>query len=49
MVTQAPDEGLDQGRDYTLVRVVEGGPRETGMMTLKRERLWNYLPRPAGS
>lgn len=34
-----------KGRDYALVRVVEGGPRETGMMTLKRERqLWNYLP-----
>ncbi len=34
-----------RGRDFTLVRVVEGGPRETGMMTLKREKqLWNYLP-----
>ncbi len=34
-----------KGRDYTLVRVLEGGPRETGMMTLKREKqLWNYLP-----
>jgi hypothetical protein len=34
-----------KGRDFTLVKVLEGGPRETGMMTLKRERqLWNYLP-----
>jgi hypothetical protein len=34
-----------KGRDYALVRVLEGGPRETGMMTLKREeQLWNYLP-----
>ncbi len=34
-----------KGRDYALVRVLEGGPRETGMMTLKREKqLWNYLP-----
>lgn len=34
-----------RGRDYSLVRVLEGGPRETGMMTLKREKqLWNYLP-----
>ena len=34
-----------RGRDYALVRVLEGGPRETGMMTLKREKqLWNYLP-----
>ncbi|MGI5864714.1 MAG: outer membrane lipoprotein-sorting protein [Myxococcales bacterium] len=34
-----------KGRDYTLIRVLEGGPRETGMMTLKREKqLWNYLP-----
>ncbi len=34
-----------KGRDFTLVRVLEGGPRETGMMTLKREKqLWNYLP-----
>ena len=33
------------GNDYALVRVLEGGPRETGMMTLKREKqLWNYLP-----
>lgn len=32
-------------RDFALVRVIEGGPRETGMMTLKREKqLWNYLP-----
>jgi hypothetical protein len=34
-----------KGRDYALVRIMAGGPRETGMMTLKRERqLWNYLP-----
>ncbi len=34
-----------RGQDYALVRIVEGGPRETGMMTLKREKqLWNYLP-----
>jgi outer membrane lipoprotein-sorting protein len=34
-----------KGRDFALVRVLEGGPRETGMMTLKREKqLWNYLP-----
>jgi len=34
-----------QGKDYALVRVLEGGPRETGMMTLKREKqLWNWLP-----
>ncbi len=34
-----------KGRDLALVRVVEAGPRETGMMTLKREKqLWNYLP-----
>lgn len=34
-----------KGRDYALVRVLEGGPRETGMMTLKREKqMWNYLP-----
>ena len=37
-----------KGDDYALVRVVEGGPRETGMMTLKREKqLWNYLPQAA--
>lgn len=35
-----------QGRDFALVHVLEGGPRETGMMTLKREKqLWNYLPK----
>ncbi|HZO17158.1 MAG TPA: outer membrane lipoprotein-sorting protein [Polyangiaceae bacterium] len=35
-----------KGRDYALIRILEGGPRETGMMTLKREKqLWNYLPR----
>ena len=34
-----------KGRDYAVVKVLEGGPRETGMMTLKREKqLWNYLP-----
>jgi outer membrane lipoprotein-sorting protein len=34
-----------QGNDYALVRVLEGGPRETGMMTLKRDKqLWNWLP-----
>lgn len=34
-----------KGKDYALVRILEGGPRETGMLTLKRERqLWNYLP-----
>jgi hypothetical protein len=34
-----------QGKDYALVRIIEGGPRETGMMTLKREKqLWNWLP-----
>jgi outer membrane lipoprotein-sorting protein len=34
-----------QGKNYALVRVLEGGPRETGMMTLKREKqLWNWLP-----
>ncbi|HEY4223054.1 MAG TPA: outer membrane lipoprotein-sorting protein [Myxococcota bacterium] len=36
---------MTKGDDYALVRIVEGGPRETGMMTLKREKqLWNYLP-----
>ena len=34
-----------KGRDLALVRVLDGGPRETGMMTLKREKqLWNWLP-----
>lgn len=34
-----------KGRDFALVRILQGGPRETGMMTLKREKqLWNYLP-----
>jgi len=34
-----------KGEDYALIRVLEGGPRETGMMTLKREKqLWNWLP-----
>lgn len=35
-----------RGEDFALLRVLEGGPRETGMMTLKREKqLWNYLPK----
>ncbi|MBI4821769.1 MAG: outer membrane lipoprotein-sorting protein [Deltaproteobacteria bacterium] len=39
---------LTRGRDLALIRVVEGAPRETGMMTLKRgEQLWNYLPQAA--
>ncbi|RPJ84352.1 MAG: outer membrane lipoprotein-sorting protein [Acidobacteria bacterium] len=34
-----------EGKDYALLRVLEGGPRETGMMTLKREKqIWNWLP-----
>ncbi|MFT3836755.1 MAG: outer membrane lipoprotein-sorting protein [Myxococcaceae bacterium] len=34
-----------RGQDYALIRVLEGGPHEAGMMTLKREKqLWNYLP-----
>jgi len=34
-----------KGEDYALVRILEGGPREKGMMTLKRDKqLWNYLP-----
>lgn len=34
-----------EGKDYALVRVLDGGPRETGMMTLKREKqLWNWRP-----
>lgn len=34
-----------KGRDFALIRVLEGGARDTGMMTLKREKqLWNYLP-----
>lgn len=37
-----------KGDDLALIRIVEGGPRETGMMTLKRDKqLWNYLPRAA--
>ncbi len=36
------------GDDKALIKVVEGGPRETGMMTLKRDgQLWNWLPRAA--
>ncbi len=34
-----------EGKDLALIRVLEGGPRETGMMTLKRQKqLWNWLP-----
>jgi outer membrane lipoprotein-sorting protein len=34
-----------KGSENALVRIIEGGPRETGMMTLKRDKqLWNYLP-----
>lgn len=34
-----------KGNTDALVRIIEGGPRETGMMTLKRDKqLWNYLP-----
>jgi outer membrane lipoprotein-sorting protein len=34
-----------EGDDYALIKVLEGGAREVGMMTLKREKqLWNYLP-----
>ncbi|MBI5609777.1 MAG: outer membrane lipoprotein-sorting protein [Deltaproteobacteria bacterium] len=37
-----------KGRDLALVRVLEGGPRDTGMMTLKRDKqLWNWLPQAA--
>ena len=37
-----------KGTDYALIRVLKGGPRETGMMTLKREKqLWNWLPQAA--
>lgn len=36
---------VTEGDDFALIRVVEGGPREVGLMTLKREKqLWNYLP-----
>ena len=42
-VAQAQDLGT--GEDYALIHVLEGGPRETGMMTLKREKqLWTWLP-----
>jgi hypothetical protein len=35
-----------RGRDEALVRILEGGPREKGMATLKRgKQLWNYLPK----
>lgn len=34
-----------RGNENALVRIIEAGPRETGMMTLKRDKqLWNYLP-----
>lgn len=34
-----------KGQDLALVRILDGGPREKGMMTLKRDKqLWNYLP-----
>jgi hypothetical protein len=34
-----------KGRDFSLIRILAGSPREVGMMTLKREdQLWNYLP-----
>jgi len=33
------------GKQFALIKILEGGPREVGMMTLKRdEQLWNYLP-----
>jgi hypothetical protein len=33
------------GEDYALIHIIQGGPRETGMMTLKREKqLWTWLP-----
>ena len=33
------------GQQFALIRILEGGPREVGMMTLKRDdQLWNYLP-----
>ncbi|HYV50000.1 MAG TPA: outer membrane lipoprotein-sorting protein [Myxococcaceae bacterium] len=33
------------GKQYALIKILEGGPREVGMMTLKRDnQLWNYLP-----
>ena len=38
-------QAWSKGRDFALIRVLEGGPRETGMMTLKREKqLWTWLP-----
>jgi outer membrane lipoprotein-sorting protein len=34
-----------KGKDYALVRILEGAASETGMMTLKREKqLWTWLP-----
>jgi hypothetical protein len=33
------------GKQRALIKILEGGPREVGMMTLKRDdQLWNYLP-----
>lgn len=33
-----------EGKDYALIRVEKGGPRETGMMTPKRgKQLWSWL------
>src|SRR5262249_39669254 len=33
------------GKELALIKILEGGPREVGMMTLKRgDQLWNYLP-----
>ena len=38
-------QAWSKGKDFALIRVLEGGPRETGMMTLKREKqLWTWLP-----
>lgn len=34
-----------KGEGLALLRILDGGPREIGMMTLKRDKqLWNYLP-----
>jgi len=38
-------QAWSKGKDFALIRVLEGGPRETGMMTLKRgKQLWTWLP-----
>lgn len=35
-----------RGDDKALIKIVGSGPRETGMMTLKRDgQLWSWLPR----